>query len=165
MLDKNDVRDVMLKECDICIHLFSKLNAEALDYRPTPKQRSTLELLRYLTHCGTSGVRMLVEGNYESFKAADAASAKMAAEEFPAAMARQKRELIELFDRITPQQFDTQQVKEPTGETVVLGRGLLDCPLRWLTAYRMQLFLYTKITSNADLWTPNCWMGADMARR
>src|SRR5262245_57808347 len=155
MLDKNDLRDVMLKDCDICLHLYGKLPQGALDYRPSPYQRSTLELLRYLTYCGIAGARCLVEGKWDSFTPAADRASDMPASEFPAAMERQKRELTEFFERLTDEQFSTHMTKVPTGATVTLGQGLLQAPVRWLTAYRMQLFLYAKAAGNRELGTAN----------
>jgi hypothetical protein len=164
MLDKDDLLAVMLKECDICVHLFGKLAEGALAYRPTPAQRSTLELLRYLTYCGIGGARVAVEGSYDSFKRAAARAADMPGEEFPAAMERQKRELSDLFASLTDGELATREAVEPTGDRVKLARAMLDMPLRWLTGYRMQLFLYAKAAGNDRIGTANCWAGIDWPR-
>lgn len=165
MLTKDDIRDALLKECDICLHLFGKLPEGETGYRPTPKQRSTLELLRYLTHCGVSGTRAMVEGTWAAFEEGEKRTSAMPASEFPAAMERQKREIAELFARLTDEQFARQEAKLPTGETVKLGRALLDAPLRWMIGYRMQLFLYAKSAGNHGIGTANCWAGIDWPKR
>lgn len=165
MLDKHDIRDVLLKECDICMHLYGKLPKGALEYRPSAGQRSTLELLRYLSYCGIGGARAAFEGKWDAFQEAAGRAAEMPAEEFPAAMERQKREIRDLFERITDAQFATQPASEPTGEKVKLARALLDMPLRWMTGYRMQLFLYAKAAGNAEIGTANCWAGMDWPRK
>mgnify|MGYP005725594825 FL=1 len=36
-------------ETTVIKHLASKISSDVLDYRPTPSQRSMLELLQYLT--------------------------------------------------------------------------------------------------------------------
>ena len=41
-----------------------------------------------------------------------------------------------------------------------LGRALLEMPLKWMTAYRMQLFLYAKAAGAVDLTTADNWRGA-----
>ncbi len=48
MLNKDDLLDSILQECDISAHLATKIPAGGLDYRQSPDQRSNLELLRYL---------------------------------------------------------------------------------------------------------------------
>jgi hypothetical protein len=164
MITKNDLLDVLHKECDICVHLYGKLPKGALEYRFSPGQRSTLELLRYLTHVGVTGTRAMIEGNWDAFTAAEKRTATMSGEEFPAAMAAQKKELAKLFAGISNAQFDEQSAKLPTGETMMLGQALLMAPVRWMTAYRMQLFLHAKAAGNQDLWTPDNWAGKDMPR-
>jgi hypothetical protein len=165
MLDKNDVRDALLKECDISIHLFGKLPPGGLAYRPSAAQRDTLELLRYMSYVGTAGTRAMLEGKWDAFQELGARAASMPAEEFPAAMERQKRELVALFDALTPQQFDSREVASATGERVTLGRALLDGPMRWMCGYRMQLFLYAKAAGNTQISTANCWSGFDWPRK
>jgi hypothetical protein len=164
MIRKNDLLDVLLNECDICIHLYGKLPKGAVEYRPSPEQRSMLELLRYLTHAGASGTHAMIEGNWSAFTAAQKRTSTMRAEEFPAAMAAQKKELTKLFASISDAQFEEQEAKLPTGETMKLGQALLSAPVRWMTAYRMQLFLYAKAAGNSKLWTADCWAGKDMPR-
>lgn len=164
MITKTDLLDVLLKDCDICVHLYGKLPKGALEYRLSPSSRSTLELLRYLAHAGASGTHAMIEGNWNAFTAADKRTSTMRAEEFPAAMAAQKQELTKLFAGISNAQFDEQPAKLPTGETVKLGQALLMAPVRWMTAYRMQLFLHAKAAGNNELWTPDNWAGKDMPR-
>ena len=165
MLTKDDIRDALLKECDICVHLFGKLPEGESEYRPSPVQRNTLELLRYLAHCGISGARVVLEGSFEPFHDGVRRTASMPAVDFPAAMERQKRDLAEFFARLTHEQFSSQEAKLPTGETVKLGRALLDAPLRWMIGYRMQLFLYAKASGNHAIGTANCWAGIDWPKR
>src|SRR5678810_770091 len=51
-LTKDEVIAQLQKEVRILLHLASKIERSQLDYRPTPKQRSTIELLRYLVNMG-----------------------------------------------------------------------------------------------------------------
>mgnify|MGYP001607250114 FL=1 len=46
---------------------------------------------------------------------------------------------------------------------MTLGLALMNMPARWLTGYRMQLFLYAR-SLGADVWTPDCWAGVSMAK-
>jgi hypothetical protein len=106
----------------------------------------------------------MVDGNWDAYTAAEKRTSSMRAEEFPAAMAAQKKELAKIFAGISDAQFDEQDAKLPTGETMKLGQALLRAPVSWMTAYRMQLFLYAKAAGSAELWTPDCWAGKDMPR-
>ena len=58
VLTKEELIDKLQHEVRILLHLISKVDPAKLDYRPTPKQRSLLELLQYFTvfvpiHLGT----------------------------------------------------------------------------------------------------------------
>jgi len=52
VLTKAELIALPRKEVRLLLHLTTKIDPDMLDYRPTPKQRSTLELLRYLTTSG-----------------------------------------------------------------------------------------------------------------
>ena len=41
---------------------------------------------------------------------------------------------------------------------------LLETSLKWMTAYRMQLFLGAKAAGNDEIWTPDNWAGVSMPR-
>jgi hypothetical protein len=151
----------MLRECDIAKHLFTKLPDGALDYRPTPGQRSTLELLRYLTICGIAGIRAMVEKNMRVVTDYEARMADMAAGDFPAAMDRQKGLITEYFASVDERTLETEQAKLPGAGAMPLGAALMNGPLKWLTAYRMQLFLYAKASGARELGTANAWAGID----
>ena len=54
VLTKPELIGSLQNEVRILLHLTTKVDRGKLDYRPTPKQRSTLELLQYLTIMGPS---------------------------------------------------------------------------------------------------------------
>ncbi len=164
MIGKNEIRDFILKECDTCLHLYGQIPPGGLDYRPTPDQRSTLELLRYLSFCAIAGARTMAEGGWDTYKELAERAGTMTAEAFPEAMARQKEELTAFFEGLTQEQIETQVATLPLGDKVPLERALVELPQHWMVAYRMQLFLYAKQAGNADLWTPDCWVGVSMER-
>ncbi len=162
MLTRDDLLAAMLKECDICIHLHGKLPVGGLDYRPSPAQRSTRELLAYLPVCGIGMARALVDGHWEAYGTLMRESVAMDPIEFPVAMERQKEALRALFETLTDEELSTRRVTVPSGEEFSLAAAMLDLPYRSLCGYRMQLFLYAKAAGNHDLKTPNCWAGRDM---
>lgn len=163
MLTKNDVLDSILAECDICLHLASKLPEGALDYRPAADQRSTLELLRYISFCALGGALAMRDGNWDGYKACAAKAEALAGDRFPAAMQAQKQALRELFDGLSEADLQ-REATHPIGTKLPLGRALLEISLKWMVGYRMQLFLYAKAAGNDELWTPDCWAGVSMPR-
>src|SRR2546421_10052138 len=54
VLTKDELISSLQNEVRILGHLAGKVDKSILDYRPTPKQRSTIELLRYMVIMGPS---------------------------------------------------------------------------------------------------------------
>src|SRR5713226_6303952 len=52
VLTKDELISSLKREVRLLLHLASKVDPAKLDYRPTPKQRSVLELLQYMTIMG-----------------------------------------------------------------------------------------------------------------
>ena len=59
VLSKAELLSTLQKESRILAHLADKVEPSMVDYRPTPKQRSILELLKYLTNMKRSIVTCL----------------------------------------------------------------------------------------------------------
>jgi len=161
MITRQQMADSMIRECDIAIHLFTKLTPEAYDYRPSEGQRSTLELLRYLTICASAGIRCMTENNWKLFADFGAQVKEMPAEEFPAAMERQKADIAAFFANTSDETLATQESSVPGGGPMPLGAAILNGPAKWLAAYKMQLFLYAKAAGAPQLRTANVWRGSD----
>jgi hypothetical protein len=162
MLTRQEVLDTILKECTICKHLFTKIPGDAFDFKPTENQRTTIALLRYLSVCGIASLQvMLHESDWGKWKPYGDAAKEMKPEDFPAAMDKQMGEIEDTFNAIPDSDFQTVIVKHPTGGEMTLGAGILNMTLSWLTAYRMQLFLYAKQSGAHDIGTSNNWSGID----
>lgn len=52
VLTRQELIESLQNEVRILVHLCGKVEPSMLDYRPTHKQRSTIELLRYLAVMG-----------------------------------------------------------------------------------------------------------------
>ncbi|MCA9313989.1 MAG: hypothetical protein H6806_01850 [Planctomycetes bacterium] len=152
--------DVLGHECDIVKHLVSRLPEGAESYRPSEGQRSTLELLRYLTYCGIGAARWAVEGDVQVWKDEAVRGQELTLAEIPDAMDRQKHVLADYLGGLGSDEVADTPAKLPWGVEVPLGRALLEMPLKWMTAYRMQLFLYAKAAGAVDLTTADNWRGA-----
>lgn len=162
MLSKQHLLDAMIRECDISLHLYGKLRPDSFGYRPHEGQRTTLELLRYLSVCGIAGTRCMAERSWKMFSDLYGARAKeMPAEGFPDAMKLQKKELQEFFASLSEDTLRNQEAPLPGGSMLPLGAAILNGPVKWLTAYKMQLFLYAKASGASELVTSNAWRGVD----
>src|ERR671919_236121 len=58
VLTKSELIASLKNEVRILLHLAGKVDRTHIDYRPTAEQRSTLELLRYLSVMGPMLIRM-----------------------------------------------------------------------------------------------------------
>jgi hypothetical protein len=144
-------------ECRRCVRLFGKMPPGGLDYRPTPGQRSTLELLRYITRGPYNGVRRIVAGDWTLGPPAAEATKEMPPSDFPRAMLRQGEEVQRLLRATDPGKLETETFTFPWGETLKKGEALVEHPLKWLTGYKTQLFLYLKAAGAKELGTPDLW--------
>ena len=59
VLTKEELIASLRNEVRILVHLAGKVDKSKLDYRPTPKQRSILELLQYLVMMGPTEVAII----------------------------------------------------------------------------------------------------------
>lgn len=162
MISKAHLLDSMLHECTVAQHLFGKLPAGSFDYRPTAGQRSTAELLQYLSVIGIAGATCMAAHDWKQFGPFSARAKEMAPEGFVEAMDRQKAELIALLKTLSEERLATQEAPLPAGGTQPLAVALMNGPLKWLTAYKLQLFLYAKSSGAHEISTSNAWRGADM---
>jgi hypothetical protein len=150
------------RESQICINLFGKMPAGGLDYRPTPGQRSTLELLRYLSYGPYNGLIKTIAGDWQKGRGTAEVTAGMPASDFPERMAWQADAAALALRTVSVASLDLDMTF-PWGETLKRGEALSLYPMRWLTGYRMQLFLYLKSAGAAHLNTSDCWRLAPTA--
>lgn len=162
MISREQFLVSLQKECSIIQHLYEKIPAGAFDYRPSEKQRSMTELLRYLAICGSASMHvMLHESDWKLWKPYTESSATMDPADFPSALTFEMNEMSRMMSLIPEGDFLTKEVKHPTGELMPLGVGLMRMSYSWLVAYRMQLFLYLKQVGVEDIGTSNAWAGRD----
>jgi hypothetical protein len=160
VLTKEELVASLQKEVRIFVHLAGKIDKSKLDYRPTPKQRSTLELLQYMAIMGPTQIAVLKAGVFtkpammEAWSSAEAASKTMSFEQAMAAIEKQAAEFDRMFNEWTEADF-----REELDKT--RGFLLVNIVLSGFAAYRMQLFCYLKSCGREELNTLNLWMGAD----
>src|SRR5216117_1703336 len=65
VLTKEELIASLQNEVRILLHLAGKIDRSKLDYRPTPKQRSTIELLQYLVAMGPMLLRSIKAGSFD----------------------------------------------------------------------------------------------------
>jgi hypothetical protein len=165
VLTKEETIAALQNEVHLVLHLASKIEPKMLDYRPSPKQRSLLELMQYLVVMAPAQLTAIVAGDFtmEGFRArwqpAEADAKAMNLEETKSAIAKQRELFAELIGRSTD--ADLRKEVEMFGSKASRGMWIVRLPLCHYSAYRMQLFLYLKACGRADLTTMNLWAGAD----
>jgi hypothetical protein len=149
-------------EVRILLHLASKVDRAKLDYRPTPKQRSTLELLRYLSMMGPTLVTYTLTGSqdHEIWSTAQKAADARDFDQAIAAIAAQSDEYARQLANVPDADFRVE-VDSFTGGKTSRGALLVNLVLGSCIAYRTQLFLYLKACGREELGTMNLWAGMD----
>jgi len=161
VLTKSELLNALENEVRILLHLASKIDRTKLDYRPTPKQRSTIELLRYLSVMGPRWLRYVKTG---TFDAAAWTAAEQAAEslDFDQAVAAITLH-TDAYATLLADMSDADLRAEIAGLGVKGTRGALIVTyvLCECAVYRMQLFLYLKACGREELSTWNLRAGTD----
>lgn len=161
VLTKSELLASLQNEVRILLHLAEKVAPADIDYRPTPGQRSTLELLRYLTIMGPA---LLEVGKTGRFDTAAWTAAEKGAEDHDfdhavAAIAAHpgfyEAMLADMSDEDFRAEVDLFGQKQTRGFFIV-NQVICAC-----AAYRTQLFLYLKACGHAELNTMNLWAGMD----
>lgn len=162
MITKKQFLDSLIQEANVCKHLHGKLTAPMFDFRCAPNMRSTLEVLQYLSMCLIGPAKSILHSNWAISKGYREEAAKMVAADFPKRMDQQIEEMKSLLGELLDADLLNRDVTYPWGGGEKLGMALINCPLKFITAYRMQLFMQAKMAGLSELNTANCWRGTDM---
>ena len=161
VLTKSELIACLQDEVRILLHLAGKIDRATLDYRPTPKQRSTLELLRYLSFMGPTIVRAATSATFDT---ADWTREQAAAEardfdQTLAAIAAQKDTYASLLGGLSDDDFRTEI--QIWGPKMSRGVFIVTSVLSGCAAYRTQIFLYLKACGREELTTWDLWRGME----
>lgn len=161
VLTKSELIGALQHEVHILQHLCSKIEPQMLDYRPTEKQRSTIELLKYLAVMGPALTASALAGafNREDWGARQAAVNTMDFAAIKAALAAQAQEYEHLLANVPDEAF--RKEIEMFGGRSSTGAFIVSFVLGGCAAYRTQLFCYLKACGRTELSTANLWMGVD----
>jgi len=162
-LTKDELISSLQNEVRILQHLCTKIEPAMLDYRPTPKQRSTIELLRYLVNMGPLLVKAIKSGAFD-VEAWQAATAKANAADFDGVLAMIRAQEAEYSNLLASwTEADFRGSIEMFGRSATRAAWLLELVLNGCAAYRTQLFCYLKACGRDELTTSNLWQGLDAA--
>jgi len=165
VLTKEELITSLQNEVRILVHLAGKVDKSKLDYRPTPKQRSTLELLQYMAIMGPTQIAVIKTGVFDrptlsaAWSPAEAAAKAMNFEEAVAAIQKQSDEYARVLSGWT--EADLRAEIDMFGAKYTRGSMLVNLVLSGHAAYRTQLFCYLKSCGREELETMNLWAGVD----
>ena len=158
---KEELIGSLQNEIRILMHLTTKIDRSQLDYRPTAKQRSTMELLRYLSIMGPNLVPAIKTGTFDG-AAWGAAVAAAEAKDFDTILKD-----IEAESAMYAKELGAMSETDFAGQIEMFGnkgsRGFwfVNLVLSGHAAYRTQLFCYLKACGRDELNTFNLWQGVD----
>ena len=162
IITKPELLASLQKEVRILLHLASKIDRSQLDYRPTPKQRSTMELLQYLSYMGPSMLRYAKREPLDQDAWAEIAKAAASRrfdealaeiETHPATYAALLADMDDAAFRAEVTGFD--------GAKTSCGSFIINHVIAQCSAYRTQLFMHLKACGREELNTSNLWVGVD----
>ena len=161
VLTKDELIASLKHEVRILVHLAEKVDRTSLDYRPTPKQRSTFELLKYLSMMGPALVQAAQAGNFDpaAWTVDEKAAAARDFDQTLAAIRAQSDGYASLLGRMTDADFRAEI--EMFGNKTTRGAFIVNMVLCGCAAYRTQLFVYLKSCGREELSTINLWAGTD----
>ena len=161
VLTKSELIVSLQNEVRILLHLASKIDRATLDYRPTPRQRSTIELLQYLTIMGPGLVQAAKAGSFDRavWTAADQAAQARDFDQTLAAIAGHTDAYAALLTDVSDADFRSEI--EMFGSKTTRGAFIVNHVLCACAAYRTQLFMYLKACGREELSTMNLWAGVD----
>jgi hypothetical protein len=167
VLTKDELITALQNEVRIWLHLVSKVDTAKLDSRPTPKQRSLLELLQYMTIVGPIHLRAVHAGVFDldawrnTWRTEEEAAKARDLEQVRDAIGKQSALFAELLGSCSDADFRAEI--EMFGRKASRGAWIVNLVLCHYAAYRMQLFLYLKGSGREELSTMNLWAGMDAA--
>ena len=162
VLTKAELLSSLQKESRILAHLADKVDPSMVDYRPTPKQRSSLELLRYMSIMGPQLIQAAKAGGFdrdawmEANKAAEARDWNQTV----AVIKKQGDEYAKLLADVSDADLRAE-MPGFDGNKISKGKFIVDLVLSGHAAYRTQLFCYLKSCGRDELSTYNLWQGVD----
>lgn len=158
MPSKSDVRDSLVHEYKVIKQLASKLPEGSEDYRISPDQRSTAELLKYLSLVGPGLIHAANDNGFTWFGENAEKVESMTLAEAPDYLDGAIAEMEALFEGISEEDFENRAVSvEGMGDWTV-QTWLLNTACKFVPAYKLMLFNHAKAAGNAELDTWDAWM-------
>jgi hypothetical protein len=167
VLTKEELIGALQNEVRILTHLAGKVDKSKVDYRPTPKQRSILELLQYMAIMGPTQLAIIKTGSFNPpnltamWGPAEAGSKMLSFDQAVAAIQKQSDDYARILGGWT--EADFRGDCDIFGNKTTRGALIVNLVLGGHAAYRTQLFCYLKSCGRDELNTWNLCRGVDGA--
>ena len=159
MFTKEEIWNSFANDFRIIKHIAEKAHVDTHGYKPSEKQRTTLELMQYMSIMGSGILQTILNGTSETFTAYVEKGKSVTGENFNQMMTDQEAEMKETFMKFD----DAELAKELSLWGMTQKKSLFILYLMKIVAsYKMQLFLYIKASGRHDIGTSNLWAGMDM---
>jgi hypothetical protein len=147
------------REIQLLKQLAPLIEERDLQFRPIEKVRNTLELMQYLSTIGASMMRSFKEGplSKEEWAKVREYRSSLTRGNFIERLDEQLKQIRDYFNEITEKDLLEKVVELPNKEQMPLGAAIMMAPMKWLTVYRKELFLYLKLNGRHDISTREAW--------
>jgi hypothetical protein len=147
------------REIFLLKQLSSYIEPRDLDFRPAEKMRSTMELMQYLSGVGATMLRWFIKNdlNPDEWVKIRQYRQTLTLENFKERLDEQMEQIVMYMGMISEEDLNTIEVQLPSKEKMILGSAIINAPIKWLAAYRMQLFTYLKMNGRNDISTSEAW--------
>src|SRR6218665_2301755 len=156
---KQQLLQNLQREIFLLKQLAPMIEERDLDFRPTEKMRSTLELMQYLSTIGASMLRLFVKNDLtpEEWTKIREYRKGVTRENFKERLDGQMQDILMYMDQVSEEDLNKKEVELPSKEKMILGTAIINAPIKWLAVYRMQLFMYLKMNGRNDISTKEAW--------
>lgn len=163
VFSKDELIGALTHEVNVLRHLITKIDDDAVDFRATPKQRSNIELVRYLMVQGPALATAIKTGVFDgaAWGAAQGAADQLDLAGLDAVLATHPAWFAEQIGAMSDD--DMRGTIQLFGGPMSRGAHFVTMLLANYAAYRTQLFCSLKLCGREELNTSNLWRGADSA--
>lgn len=161
MYTKQELIAAIQNEIRIIKHVAEKIPVDTEGYKPTEGQRTTLELLQYLSIVFIASTKTIQANDNTVFTPYVERSKDTTLANFAEKMDLQEQELVAAIAEFTDTDL-AEVVNIYFQGDKTKGAYLVEFLLKWAAAYKMQLFLYIKSSGNSSIGTSNLWGGMDL---
>jgi hypothetical protein len=152
------------REISLLKQLIPNIQEKDLDFRPAEKVRSTYELMQYLSGIGSVIFRWMIKNDISQEDRNKIAEYRktLTLDNFAERLDEELRIMKLYLSEITDEELLSREVELPWKEKMVLGAAIINCPIKWLATYRMELFLYLKFNGNTGIGTKEAWVPKEL---